>query len=198
MLLDDKTDSPGQWSWCGPTCTRHALTVSSSVAQTVHLTVNLWEARSYPRECRKRNKYHSIYVEGNMSVDMWRDGSKEVAPIEMEAGQTKSIMIEFDWERECITPDWSIVAWAEKGEVTVTHDDGLKSMELPSLPAAPTTSAETEDSKVETTAPETSKVTVTEKETTKVTRSPAPEEEKSIATSSESIESSTTETTKSN
>ena len=121
LMLDDKTDSPGQWSWCGKTCTRHSLIVSSRVEQDVYLTVNLWEARSYPTECKRRNKYHSVYVEGKKSVDMWRDGSQEVKPIRMKANTPKKIMIEFDWARECVTPDWSLVAWGEFGEVSVKH-----------------------------------------------------------------------------
>ena len=32
LMLDDNTDSPGGWSWCGSTCTRHILSISSSVA----------------------------------------------------------------------------------------------------------------------------------------------------------------------
>ena len=40
-------------------------------------------------------------------------------------------VVEFDWARECITPDWSVVAWAEKGEVTLMHSSGLKSDSLP-------------------------------------------------------------------
>ena len=32
LMLDDKTDNPGSWSWCGETCTRHKVEVTSSVA----------------------------------------------------------------------------------------------------------------------------------------------------------------------
>lgn len=31
LMLDDDTDSPGSWSWCGPTCTRHTISITSSV-----------------------------------------------------------------------------------------------------------------------------------------------------------------------
>ena len=49
----------------------------------------------------------------------------------MTAGQTKTFILEFDWARECITPDWSLVAMAEKGEVVVSHLNGYKSDTLP-------------------------------------------------------------------
>ena len=40
-------------------------------------------------------------------------------------------VLEFDWSRECITPDWSLVAWAEKGEVDIIHARGKKSDSFP-------------------------------------------------------------------
>jgi len=40
-------------------------------------------------------------------------------------------VLEFDWSRECITPDWSLVAWAEKGEVDIIHAKGKKSDSFP-------------------------------------------------------------------
>ena len=41
--------------------------------------------------------------------------------------------MEFDWQRECITPDWSVTAWAEKGQVTVKHRDGIETDEFPHI-----------------------------------------------------------------
>lgn len=51
LMLDDKTTPNGEWEFCGPTCTRHIIEVTSSVAQDVYVTVHTWESRSYPREC---------------------------------------------------------------------------------------------------------------------------------------------------
>ena len=53
LMLDDQSNSPGKWSWCGETCTRHVMEVSSSVAQDVFITAHTWDARSYPFECKK-------------------------------------------------------------------------------------------------------------------------------------------------
>ena len=75
LMLNDPQESPGSWSWCGITCTRHTLTVTSEVDQIVFLTANLWEQRTYPEECRKSNKVHSIYRKGSRTVDIFRDGS---------------------------------------------------------------------------------------------------------------------------
>jgi len=49
----------------------------------------------------------------------------------MKAGQVDEIVVEFDWTRECVTPDWSVTAWAETGKVTVLHVDGIKTDSLP-------------------------------------------------------------------
>lgn len=46
LMLNDETDSPGSWSWCGATCTRHLVDVTSEVAQTVYVTAYTWEKRS--------------------------------------------------------------------------------------------------------------------------------------------------------
>lgn len=46
LMLNDQTDSPGQWSWCGATCTRHVMEVTSDVAQDVYITAHTWEART--------------------------------------------------------------------------------------------------------------------------------------------------------
>ena len=45
LMLNDKTVSPGSWSWCGATCTRHTLQITSTVAQTVYVTANSWDSR---------------------------------------------------------------------------------------------------------------------------------------------------------
>ena len=52
-------------------------------------------------------------------------------PEPFKAGQKKRYIVEFDWSRPNITPDWSITAWAEHGGVTVRYQDGRKSDKLP-------------------------------------------------------------------
>jgi hypothetical protein len=62
LMLGDETPANGSWSWCGETCTRHLMTISSAVEQDVYVTAFTWEKRSYPEECQKTHKVHSIYM----------------------------------------------------------------------------------------------------------------------------------------
>ena len=117
LMLDDQTDSPGSWSWCGATCTRHKVEVTSAVQQTVYVTAYTWEKRSYPLECQEKNKVHSIYMEGDMNVYTFNDGARQLNPIQFKANEKKTFIVEWDWARKGVTPDWSVTAWAEKGAV---------------------------------------------------------------------------------
>ena len=48
LFLDDRRQLvPGEWEFCGRTCTRHKLDVESEVAQDVFITLHTWENRSY-------------------------------------------------------------------------------------------------------------------------------------------------------
>ena len=62
---------------------------------------------------------------------MFREGSHQMKPIDFGAGETKSFILEFDWSRDCVTPDWSLTAWAERGALTVKHTDGIPTQRLP-------------------------------------------------------------------
>ena len=43
LMLDDTTSTDGQFSQCGSNCTRHQLTLTSDVRQTVWLTAHTWD-----------------------------------------------------------------------------------------------------------------------------------------------------------
>jgi len=75
-MLNDNTQPNGSWSWCGATCTRHHVQITSEIDQSVYVTAHTWETRSYPKECLKTNKMHSIYRMGDFTVDMFKDGTK--------------------------------------------------------------------------------------------------------------------------
>ena len=51
-------------------------------------------------------------------------------PVQFTAGETKTFVLEWDWSREDVTPDWSLTAWAEQGEVSVIYS-GHESDSLP-------------------------------------------------------------------
>ena len=63
MFRDILQEVPGEWEFCGVTCTRHKLDVTSDVAQDVYITLHTWENRSYPAGClhTSGNKPHSIH-----------------------------------------------------------------------------------------------------------------------------------------
>lgn len=42
-----------------------------------------------------------------------------------------NFILEWDWAREDISPDWSVTAWAEQGDVKITHSKGIESDKLP-------------------------------------------------------------------
>ena len=77
------------------------------------VTTHTWEARSYPNECKAKNLVHSIYIIGAYSIDTFEKGTHQMKPQLFKAGEKKQYVLEFDWSRENITPDWSVVAWAE-------------------------------------------------------------------------------------
>lgn len=50
----------------------------------------------------------------------------------IQPGQKIVIDMEFDWTRNDITKDFSLVVYGDKGELKLTHADGLES--APGLP----------------------------------------------------------------
>ena len=113
LMLDDQSGPNGSWQWCGATCTRHIMQIESSVQQDVFVTAHTWEARTYPNECKNKNKTHSIYLLGASSIDTFEQGTHSMKAQLFKAGEKKQYVLEFDWSREGITPDWSVTAWAE-------------------------------------------------------------------------------------
>jgi len=53
-------------------------------------------------------------------------------PVWMESGETRTLNLLFDWEREGVVKDWSATAWGENGEVKVMHNDGIPTRHMPS------------------------------------------------------------------
>ena len=53
----------------------------------------------------------------------------------VEAGESFEVEVEFNWEREGITKDWTLTVWGEKGAVTVEHTNpDLTSESFPYTP----------------------------------------------------------------
>lgn len=49
----------------------------------------------------------------------------------MKAGTALRIITEWNFTDPDMAKDWSVVAWAEKGTLTIRHNDGLKSDKMP-------------------------------------------------------------------
>ena len=95
MLNDDASNpdysgSPGSFRWCGGSCTRHTLTLTSSVDQDVYLTAHTWDARNMADECENWNSglVHSIDVTGAQWVMTFKYGATQQEPISMTAGNS--------------------------------------------------------------------------------------------------------------
>ena len=56
----------------------------------------------------------------------WTHGAYDLRPIKMAAGETLTLNLEVDLRNPdtVLSTDWSVVAWAEKGAVKVTHKSG--------------------------------------------------------------------------
>ena len=61
-------------------------------------------------------------------------GDKYFPRMYLEAGESVTIEVEFNWNRPGITKDWSVTAWGESGPVSVTHDSGIASDSFPYQP----------------------------------------------------------------
>jgi len=149
LILDDRTNSPGEHKKCGETCTRHEFTVRSEVRQQVILSANVWDYRDYPTACKQSavkmnpdgNKRHVFGVPGFAHEDSkkgnefteWNSGSREWPPIMMDAGEEVDFFVELDYTRRDMSNDFSSVVWGDKGPVTLTHKGGIPGMHFPTL-----------------------------------------------------------------
>lgn len=50
-------------------------------------------------------------------------GTHQLPLLTFAAGETLEIELEFDFSQG-VVPDWSLVAWGDKGAVTITDEDG--------------------------------------------------------------------------
>ena len=48
-------------------------------------------------------------------------------PFTMQAGEELSVYIEMDYNRRDMAKDVSIVAWGDKGDICIEHNDGIES-----------------------------------------------------------------------
>jgi hypothetical protein len=65
------------------------------------------------------------------SATGFQSGDAWLPKLFVRAGESFEVEVEFNWEREGVTKDWSITAWGEDGPVTVEHNDGISTDTLP-------------------------------------------------------------------
>lgn len=83
LKLNDQSaaENPGVWSWCGPSCTRHYLDLTSSVAQTVYVTAHTWDKRCTADICEGGNgKTSGIWAPGQQYVASFDFGGRNLVP----------------------------------------------------------------------------------------------------------------------
>ena len=137
MLDDDSAaERPGSYPWCGAECTRHKLTFKSSVKQEVYLTAHTWDNRGIDdnETCLDAadKKKHGIKVKDiGEYVLIFKDGAKDVEPFVADANKEYEVTVEWNFTNPNMANDWSVVAWAPGGTLTLTHEDGLATDVLP-------------------------------------------------------------------
>ena len=124
----------------GPKCHRHVLNITSEVAQSVWIYAHTWDARTMPKKCQTKKGKHFVATGDMMpEMDSFVSGEYDMGKIEMGAGETMTFTGDWNWVDANYSKDWSVVAWGSKGNVTVTHKNGLKSDKLPFIEPAATT-----------------------------------------------------------
>ena len=140
MLGDDgsKKASGGiYYGWCGDDCYHHDLTITSDVDQTIHVNAHRWEQGMYPNSCINFNQNASLFhVDWSNTIMQFMYGGTSMPSYEFKAGESREVSIEINcWQDNNAPCDWSVVAWGEKGGLSVTHKGGAQSASLPVAPA---------------------------------------------------------------
>ena len=100
-MLNDETTNRGSLNSCGSKCTRHELTLTSEESQVIWLTAHTWDQRCVASFCQvstSNKANHTIKVGNNKP---WRFynlyGDLQLEPFSMEAGQSVTVAIEWNW-----------------------------------------------------------------------------------------------------
>ena len=101
-LANDPQRYAGSWPWCGSTCTRHKMEITSDVTQDIYLTAHTWDSRQMPSLCVNwyTSKKHGIKRPGDRYVRTFRYGDHQLAKFEMTADQTMEIIVEWNFTGE--------------------------------------------------------------------------------------------------
>lgn len=104
----------------------------------VYVSAHTWDDRMTGEDCAgrtSRTKYSYLSAAPLPYRYMFTD-DVSAAGFQMSAGQTVRFTTEWNFADEGTIPDWSVVAWAPNGGLSITHEGGWTSDSLPVLGAA--------------------------------------------------------------
>ena len=152
-MIDDPAKRNGKDRNCGSKCTRHKLTVISDVAQHIWVGAHTYRYYSYAdgEQCPSHSndpllaklgkvnanadkRKNMLFNKKTKSATGWEAGDIWFPRMYVNAGEKFEVEIELNWDRPGVTKDWSVTAWGEEGTVTVLHNDGIPSANLPYQP----------------------------------------------------------------
>jgi len=107
------------------------MTLKSDVVQKVYLTAFTWNDRGIPDQCQDKDNglYHAIAISTLPNTYIWNFGEYEMEPFTVQAGESVTIEMEWNFSNEAHAKDWSITAYGngKTGTLHLAHDRGLKS-----------------------------------------------------------------------
>lgn len=101
--------------------------MTSEVDQKVWVSAYTWDERCMSYTCNKTSTNganHVVKVGSGPLTRFWNlNGDLQFDPITMHAGDEVEIIAEWNWsDQSVVAKDWSIVAWGEQGNLSVTHN----------------------------------------------------------------------------
>jgi hypothetical protein len=80
LMLNDETNS-GDNQHCRGSCSRHTLTITSAVDQTVWVAAHTWDDRQNPGKCTSYSQHHVVSSsELTIPYSGWHYGSNAYQP----------------------------------------------------------------------------------------------------------------------
>ena len=90
LMLNDTTTPNGEFYYCGAECTRHTVTISSDIEQTVYVTAHTWDKRSMGSTCNSlwynTGKYHMMKAPHDHYYRVFSEGDYQLEPFTLTAG----------------------------------------------------------------------------------------------------------------
>lgn len=127
---DIKSTTGGtSWFCKDASCRANKFSLTSAVTQQIWIGVGTHEARDYSGCSVTWRKYwhYADFNNEDKYWSMWDAGIQWKGPYTLEAGVPKSLNLELNISVSPLRNDWSVIAWGEKGLVTIEHSDKIAS-----------------------------------------------------------------------